>query len=343
MEKDNGTGRTENEPDKSRRSFLAGAASLLAGAALSPADVLAKAAPSIKPVNQLNKEEAKALLDSVDKNTLAVMVMLESGGDPNARNPNSNVWGAYQFLSSTATSVGLDPSERGNPYLSLLGAARLQKRNADFLKDNLGRAPKPYEVYLAHQQGAAGAVALIKGGSRNAIDVLDDLKNVSSSVARQAIVNNGGRSNTTAAEFVQIVEAFYNKSATSKYSFPAGQKWVAHVAEHQGLSKEFLASDPYFSKKRIREAKRAPGKPPQVDNPDTDLRTYGEMLEYLLINPNSKWAKDFPLATNVINRAWGGTGEKREPVKKEEFPTAEKFWERFIHGEKGKKPEPRSR
>lgn len=357
MEQDNGTtGKPENEPDKGRRSFIAGAASLLAGAAVSPA--FAAPAP-VKPLRNLSKAEATALLNSVNKDTLAVMVMLESGGDPKAQNINrktgqrvSNVYGAGQFLPSTAHSVGFNPhfdykkrpgllftehDERGDAYLSLLGMARLQKSNNDYLKSATGRDPKPYETYLAHQQGVAGAAALMNGGSKNAIDALTPAYRGNRGIARQAIVNNGGKENTTAAEFVQIVAAFYNKSASNPYSASAGKKWVAHVAEHQGLSKEFLASDPYFSKRKIRDSKRTPTKP---DDPDKDLRTYNEMLEYLLIDPNSKWAKDFPLPTKVINRAWGGTGEKREPTKQEEFPAAEKFWERLINGQKGNNKSP---
>lgn len=342
MEQDNGTGRTENEPDKSRRSFIAGAASLLAGAAVPSA--FAAAAP-VKPLRDLTKSEATALLNSVNKDTLAVMVMLESGGDPDARNPKSNVWGAYQFLSSTAKSVGLEPSDRGHPYLSLLGAARLQKNNDDYLRAATGRHNiQPYETYLAHQQGAAGAAALLNGGNKNAIEVLTPVYRGRKDIAEQAIKNNGGNAKATAAEFVQIVAAFYNKSANSPYSGPAGKKWVAHVIEHQGLSKEFLASDPYFSRKRIRDAKRLPNKPPpKAENPEADVRTYQDMLEQLLIDPNSKWAKDFPLPTNVINRLWGGTGEKHEPIKKEEFPAVDDFWQRVWKGKNGDKPQGRGR
>ena len=343
MAQDGETNDPARVPDNSRRRFLAGAASLIAGMATSSAHAIARSGNSLKPVNQLTRREADALLGSVDKNTLAVVLMLESGGDPNARNPKSSVLGAYQFLPSTARSVGLDPGERADPYLALLGAARLQKQNTDFLRTNIGREPKPFEVYLAHQQGAAGAAALIRGGSKKAIDVLDGLNNVSRDIARQAIVNNGGRADTTAEQFVEIVREFYNKSATSKYSFPAGQKWIAHVAENQGMKPGFLEGDPYFSKKRRRDEVIAQGKRPKVEDPEAELRTYRDILDYVLINPDSKFAKDFPMVTGVVNRIWSGSGEKSEPVKKEEFPTVEKFWERLMKGEKGTKPEPRSR
>lgn len=341
MAQDHDTGEPDKVPDSSRRGFLAGAAALLAGALASPAHAIARSGDSLKPLNKLTKPEADQLLSSVDKNTLAVVLMLESGGDPNARNPNSNVLGAYQFLSSTGRSVGLEPEERADPYLSLLAAARLQKRNTEYLKDSLGRTPKPYEVYLAHQQGAAGAAALIKGGKRKAIDVLDDLNNVSRDIARQAIVNNGGKPDTTAEQFVEIVREFYNKSATSQYSFPAGQKWIAHVADNQGMKQGFLESDPYFSKKRRRDAIIAQGKRPQVENPETDLRTYREMQDFVIFNPNSQYAKDFPLFTGTINRLLTGNGKdvKIEAPKEEKFD----FLERILRGDKGKKPEPRSR
>lgn len=311
--------------DMHRRRFLAGAAGMLAGLGHNAAEA------AVKPVSKLSREEAKDLLDSVNHNTLAVTVMLESGGDPEARNPKSDAVGAFQFISSTAKRVGLSPDERTDPYLSLLAAARLQRGDAEFLAERLGHAPKPYEVYLAHQQGAAGAVALINGGSSNAINTLASI-GVSSNIATQAIANNGGRRDTTAQDFVKLVEAFYTKSATSPYSSKAGQKWVAHVMENQGLKADFLKTDPDFADYINRKRRHA-----KVENPEKDLRTYQEMKEYILIHPNDKFSKDFPFATEVINQIWGKGGSKTpEPPKKERF----RFLESIMGDKKGPSSSP---
>jgi hypothetical protein len=115
---------------------------------------------------------------------------IESGGNPNAQNPNSSAKGLYQFIDSTAAQYGVDPMD---PVSSTQGAARLASDNASILRTELGREPTAGELYLAHQQGAGGAAALLSNPNAPAAAV----------VGADAVRLNGGDANMTAGQFAQ--------------------------------------------------------------------------------------------------------------------------------------------
>jgi len=100
--------------------------------------------------------------------------------------------GPFQFIPSTALSLGItDPFD---PQQSANGAAQLALQNYQYLSTRLGRAPTDAELYLAHQQGPAGAVALLTA------DPSASATQVRGSVA--AITGNGGTVDMTAGDFV---------------------------------------------------------------------------------------------------------------------------------------------
>ncbi|MDR9393990.1 MAG: transglycosylase SLT domain-containing protein [Roseovarius sp.] len=121
-------------------------------------------------------------------------LQIESGGDPNAQNPGSSAGGPFQFIDSTAEAYGLE--DRFDPGQSTDAAVRLAKDNQRVLRNALGRDPTGAELYLAHQQGAGGAVDLLTAeGPRLASAV----------VGEEAVRLNGGDPNTTTArEFANI-------------------------------------------------------------------------------------------------------------------------------------------
>lgn len=118
---------------------------------------------------------------------------LESGNDPIAKNPKSSAKGRYQFIDSTAKQYGID-APLGTPEYERQENEAIKKftiDNYNFLEKELGRKPTNGELYLAHQQGAQGAVDLIMQPNKKAIDV----------VGKDAVEDNGGNSDMLASEF----------------------------------------------------------------------------------------------------------------------------------------------
>jgi hypothetical protein len=114
---------------------------------------------------------------------------IESGGNPNAQNPNSSAGGLFQFIDSTAAQYGLQ--NKFDPAAATDAAARLAADNAAHLRGVLGREPTAAELYLAHQQGAGGAARLLANPNAKAAEI----------VGADAVRLNGGDLNMTAGEF----------------------------------------------------------------------------------------------------------------------------------------------
>lgn len=114
---------------------------------------------------------------------------IESSNNPTAANPNSNARGRFQFMPGTAKAVGL--ADRMDPVASTDAAARLAVQNRGILRGALGRDPTGAELYLAHQQGPAGAVKLLRNPNGNA----------AKSNGGAEIALNGGHSGMSNADF----------------------------------------------------------------------------------------------------------------------------------------------
>lgn len=125
----------------------------------------------------------------IDPQILQTIAQIESGGNPNAKNPNSSAGGLFQFIDSTAQQYGLQ--NKFDPYESADAGARLLRDNANQLRGVLGREPTAGELYLAHQQGGGGAAKLLSNPNARAVDI----------VGRDAVRLNGGDENMTAQEF----------------------------------------------------------------------------------------------------------------------------------------------
>ncbi len=95
---------------------------------------------------------------------------IESGMNPEAKNPDSSAGGLFQFIDSTADAYGL--GNRFDPIQSTDAAARLARDNAAYLAKKLGRQLTAAELYLAHQQGMGGAAALLANPDAMAADVV---------------------------------------------------------------------------------------------------------------------------------------------------------------------------
>lgn len=122
---------------------------------------------------------------------------METGGNPNQTSP-TGAKGPFQFVGSTAKQYGVkDPF---NWEESADGAARLAADNRNQLTQRLGRAPTDVELYLAHNQGAGGAAALLSHPTMRAGDLVGD----------QAIRVNGGDPNAPASAFTAMMTNRWN-------------------------------------------------------------------------------------------------------------------------------------
>lgn len=129
---------------------------------------------------------------------LTQVAALESANNPKATSP-TGAKGLFQFMDGTSQQYGLR-----NPYdptQSADAAARLTSDNQSKLTSTLGRPPTTGELYLAHQQGAAGAGALLANPNQSAVAALAPVYGGSVARATKAITANGGSPDMTAGAF----------------------------------------------------------------------------------------------------------------------------------------------
>lgn len=191
---------------------------------------------------------------------MATVAQLESGMNPKAKNRKSSASGLFQFIQSTAKAYGINPMD---PESATSGFAKLYKDNKEIMRKGLGRAPTNSEMYLAHQQGANGAVRLLTNPNALASDVVGD----------EAVKLNGGTEDMSAAEFAALwlekydavemfvgdgeafdpnVEAFNDLSVSEKVSlmgslkdYAENQSAVEAIRQGRGL---------YIDKKKAKSA-----------------------------------------------------------------------------------------
>lgn len=135
-----------------------------------------------------------------DPDTLRRFAKIESNFNPLAISP-TGAEGLFQFTSGTAKQYGL--VNRRDPAASADAAARLLRDNKASLRRAIGREPRPGELYLAHQQGPAGAAALIAHPDENVVDALAPVYGGDRAKAAHAIKINGGSLDMTAGDFAR--------------------------------------------------------------------------------------------------------------------------------------------
>jgi len=139
---------------------------------------------------------------------------IESSGGRNVANPNSSARGPFQFTAGTGKAYGLmSEADRLDIGKSTAAAAQFAMDNYNTLKKGLGREPTMGELYLAHQQGAGGALNLLKDPNAKATDV----------VGVDAVRLNGGAPGMTAGEFANLWTAKFGDSAGATPEASAGQ------------------------------------------------------------------------------------------------------------------------
>ena len=139
---------------------------------------------------------------------------LESKGNPNAKNPSSSAGGLFQQTDGNAKDYGV--ANRFDPVQSTDGAVDFAVDNMRILTTALGREPTAAELYLAHQQGGAGAKALLSNSNANVVDVLTPVYKGNRERAAEAVRLNGGNTDMTANEFASLwLDKFNNTKTTA--------------------------------------------------------------------------------------------------------------------------------
>lgn len=141
------------------------------------------------------------------------------------KNSGSSATGVMQMLKATAEAKGIDPTD---PVASVNAAMEIAAKNTPALAKVLGRLPEIDELYLAHQQGLAGSTALITNPDSNAIEALIAI-GVKPAKAKASILQNGGETNDTAAEFMAK-----NKKHKGTYIADVKNKLIGHPTDEGG-------------------------------------------------------------------------------------------------------------
>lgn len=244
----------------------------------------------------------------VDPNALLVIASIESGGNPNAKNPKSSAGGLFQFIDSTARAYGLQ--NKFDAAQSAEAAARLARDNSDALERVLGRKPTTGELYLAHQQGSGGATKLLSNPNARAVDV----------VGADAVRLNGGNADMTAGEFASL------------WMKKAGD---THVPDGGIMNAQFDVSraDPRFADMNYQDAQKIIGGAQveirkQYDEQAADARARIEVASAnapVAILNTGNYDGDLPTAEQFI-QAYGEDGADRYNKFKAEVDTSQQAY-----------------
>lgn len=145
-----------------------------------------------------------------------VTASIESGGNPRATTGSN--YGTYQFGRRDLAALGLPSNRPFDPGVQEEALRRETARNTPILRNALGRNPTPAELYIAHQQGAAGGPELLRAAQHNPSGRADQTIRhfYPPGVAHQAIMGQAGIARhfgrmPTNAEFVQYWRDFYQR------------------------------------------------------------------------------------------------------------------------------------
>lgn len=119
------------------------------------------------------------------------LAQIESKGNPNAVSP-TGAQGLFQFIPSTWKQYGGGADVR-DPQAQFVAVQKFTADNRNALTQALGREPTAGELYLAHQQGAGGAIKLLANPGATPAEL---------GLGRNVAVN-GGNPNAPAGQFVQ--------------------------------------------------------------------------------------------------------------------------------------------
>jgi hypothetical protein len=163
---------------------------------------------------------------------LSRTIQIESHGNPTAS--NGHMVGLGQFSPTTWAQFG--EGDRTDPQQAILATQRYAAANRPVLTSALGREPTDAELYLAHQQGPGGAVALLTHPNMSAVDVLTPIYHGNRALAATAIRGNGGDPNAPASAFTSLWTGRFNGGPGVASIAPAGGQTMTMPEGTQGTA-----------------------------------------------------------------------------------------------------------
>lgn len=199
------------------------------------------------PVTLYQDIKAASEQYDVSPEYMQAMALIESRGNPKAVS-KTGASGTYQFTYGTGKQYGLiadGVDHRFNQASNTKAAARYAADNRATLRKSLKREPEPWELYMAHQQGAGGVSQLYSAAKTGKI---------SAELRKNMDVNGGAGMN--AFQFLSKWKSDYEAA-------------VAYVQKHplQGVAAGATANPPLASPKPATIA--ADTVPPLLKRPDT--------------------------------------------------------------------------
>lgn len=200
---------------------------------------------SNKPTPELAAQikAAEAKYRDLPKGLLEEIASVESEGGRNLVNPKSSARGPFQFMEEWGPEFGLmTESDRMDVAKSTDAAARKVLKNRSDLSKRLGRDVTPGELYLAHQQGAAGAAKLLKNPDALARDVVggDDPD-------EKIRLNGGDPTKTTAGAFATKWTANIDKALGNKPGATPAKKPEPQAASLLGAPPQTQTRADFFN------------------------------------------------------------------------------------------------
>ncbi len=221
-------------------------------------------------------------LNDLPSGYLGKLYGIESSFGKNLTTPLSSATGPFQFTKATGAQYGLidgGVDTRMDLLQSAAAAGSLAADNSDALEKVLGRPPSSGELYLAHQQGIAGATSLLTNPNTSALSALKRAYGGDENLAMKALVNNGGSLSMTAGQFANMWTSKMDRAPTE----PRG-----------GYGGTMLAQ---LSPTVVQSIQTAGITSPQTTTTAIQNKNLGAVLELSL---NSSTAEDFAPVVNAI-------------------------------------------
>ena len=157
---------------------------------------------------------AEAQHQGVDPVLALTTAKIESGMGSRMQSPTSSASGVFGMMPSTFSENG--GSNPGDVTQQISAGVKNLASSSTIANDTVGGNAAPWQVYLVHQQGAAGGPALLKAAAgESAVAALTAAYGGNATLATKAITGNGGTADMTVGDFRGLVQSNFERVAST--------------------------------------------------------------------------------------------------------------------------------